>query len=248
MRQFPELEAYRTVTKNMQFEPLVIIAKTLTPVVNDEPLSIDGILAFAVVQDCMRKKFPAQSSREPWDIPLPLQLQERVESIHNAPLWCSSSLLPVAPEQHQTHYHKRGDNPYGIRVQQQSMGDKRPRRRPSAKAGQYMDYRIPITTTTTDRWIGQCIGNRDEIVRLLQYVQNLGKLAGQGYGYIGEWVVGPIPEFSFWQGDGKPSRPIPVDSALFRDTAPEQCNGVQMCGWTPPYWSRQLWATCVMPV
>jgi CRISPR type IV-associated protein Csf3 len=251
LRKFKELESYRESIKSILLEPLLISVSTISPVVNVEPIALDSVIAFAVVKHCLKGRGePSQTQKKPWDIPLPLLLQETIESEYRLPLWASTNFETINPESMQTHYHKRsGDNPYWIRANQSTLNSKKKRRKPSSKAGQYMDYRIPIQTTIADRWYAQCIGNKEEISRLLNtYVTNFGKLAANGYGRVLKWDVAPIDSFSFFDKEGNVLRPIPTKSRTVSDSESSESllNNVRICGWTPAYWDRMTWMECTV--
>jgi len=87
-----------------------------------------------------------------------------------------------------------------------------------------------------DCWMAGCIGNKDEIRRLLNYLPFVSKKRTQGYGRVLSWQIEEVASFEL------KDRPIPIQSAediLITGSA-------QFMGWTPPYWHRGLWSLCTM--
>ena len=225
------LERYGGHCATLRLEPLRITVRTLML----ETLNLDGLLAYGMkLVTWGPGPFPVSDA--PFWLPLPLAC---VASIDGLPLWHSTCLFPVGDTwQDSTHYHKRTDaNPYSFPAIMGTLDRKRPRRQPNTGAGQYMNYRIPEPYTVAESWQATCLGNREEVARLLSYVQGLGKDCAQGYGRVLDWEVVP------WDGpwvmeiaDGVVLRPIPTDDST----------GV-LNGWTPPYWRRDLWLPCRVP-
>jgi CRISPR type IV-associated protein Csf3 len=204
------------------------------PVVSIDLLNLDGILAYGMVRAVWGSK-PFPTSDSPFWLPLPLGYTEHA----GLPLWQATCLFPVGTvHQDSTHYHKRTDaNPYSFPAIMGTLGQKRPRRQPNTAAGQYMNYRIPEPYTVAESWQATCLGNREEVTRLLGYVSGLGKDLAQGYGRVLDWQVEPLDEAFTWiTEDGEVLRPFPTEDSF----------GV-LAAWTPPYWRRDLWLPCRVP-
>lgn len=227
------LDQYGSVCERLPHEPLLITARTLTPVVAMELLNLDGLLAYGMARATWGSApFPPTSA--PYWLPLPLSREEHA----GLPLWHSTCLFPVHPQHDSTHYHKRTDsNPYSFPAIMGTLGAKKPRRQPNTAAGQYMNYRIPEPYTVAECWHGLCLGNRHEVGRLLAYVPGLGKDLAQGYGRVLDWQVntwdGP---FTWETTEGDVLRPVPSADGMGTLQA-----------WTPPYWRRDLWLPCRVP-
>lgn len=233
--QLPELGIYEALIAPLAYEPLLITLETLTPLVTVEPLNLDGLLAKGLMLMARRGR-PLPATQRPFWMPLPVHCHAWVGGL---PLWGTTIFLPTVPwTEDPTNFHKRtGDNPYSFPAIQQTLQDKRPRRRPSTAAGQYMDYRNPITLQIAEHWTATCLGHAGEIRRLLDHVTQVGKHAAGGRGRVARWTVTPLGcPFVLETDTGEPLRPIPT-------TEPYG----QLSGWTPPYWKRDLWTFCRVP-
>lgn len=229
----PELDAYGRSIACIPLEPLQVTVRTVSPVSSNDPVALDGVLAYAMVMEAMRGK-PFPQSGGPFWQPLPLKLDRLVNDL---PLWTSTDFLPFDVHKRLTHIHRRtADNPYAMIGLMQTIHAKRPRRFPSSAAGPYMDYRVPDRRYVADKWVATCVGNLAEVQRLLSMVQYFGKGSKRGCGFIDEWQVEPIERFSWRDAEGFALRPIPTDES---DTGV----GVRQ-GFTPPYWLRDTWVMC----
>lgn len=224
----PEFYQYYQRIKTLPVEPLLVILRTATAVSASDHLALDGLLALGAAKlEFGLRPFPP--AEQPFWLPLPLQ---QLEEFDGLPLWASTDFTPIDAAVSVACYHRRGDSLYALRGLQGSLGDKRPRRFPSQSKGQYMDYRIPEQLWIARQWIASCVGNKQEIERLLAVVTNVGAGAARGNGRVLEWIVQPLNrEFSLRDQAGMPLRPIPVRG-----------RGV-FGGWTPPYWQRLAWRT-----
>ena len=233
LAELPELTAYGEQVASLPQEPLCVTVRTLTPVVTMDPLMLDGILAWAMVQ-ATRGPGPFPPRDRPYWLPLPLACAWW----QGLPLWHCTALFPVGLLQDSTHYHKRtAANPYSLPAIMPTLGQRRPRRQPSTAAGQYMNYRIPEPYHVAESWQATCVGHREELVRLLAYVDAIGKDGAQGYGRVRDWQVEPWDGPFVWETEtGAVRRPLPTTDHT----------GV-LNGWTPPYWSRALWVPCRVP-
>lgn len=229
LAHLPVLDLYGAECAQYTHEPLLVVVRTLTPVVAMELLNLDGLLAYGMVR-AIWGSAPFPPSTLPYWLPLPLAYTEHA----GLPLWHSTCLFPVGDHAGTTHYHKRAeDNPYSLPALMGTLGQKRPRRRPNTAAGQYMNYRIPEPYHVAAYWEALCVGHRQSIEQLLAYVPGLGKDLAQGYGRIDTWEV-----YS-WPGE------VPCDATV-RPVPTADVTGT-LQGWTPPYWRRDLWLPCRVP-
>lgn len=228
----PELDAYGLSIADLPMEPLQVTVRTFTPVASNDPVALDGVLAYAMVTEAMKGR-PFPQSGGPFWQPLPLKLDRLVNQL---PLWTSTDFFPTALHKRLTHIHRRtADNPYAILGLVHTLHAKRPRRLPSSAAGPYMDYRVPERRYVADRWTATCIGNRPEIERLLAMVQYFGKGGKRGCGFVQDWQVESIERFNWRDAEGYALRPIPVQD--------QDRIGVRQ-GFTPPYWLKDTWVVC----
>lgn len=232
INHLPQLDAYGKRIEGLDYEPLLVTVRTVSPVASNDPVALDSILAFAMVTEAMQGK-PVPQEGGPYWIPLPLKLDRLIDDL---PLWTSTDFVPHGLCKRLTHIHRRtGDNPYAFQGLMNTLDNKRPRRMPLTTAGPYMDYRVPERRYIADRWCATCIGNRREVTRLLSLLQYFGKASKRGCGFVLEWMVEPIEAFAWRDDEGRPLRPLPLEM----DTGV----GVRQ-GWTPPYWLRQTWRVC----
>lgn len=235
---YPAFDRYakhvEELAQSEDLQPLRVVAVTETAVASNDPVALDSLIAWAMVQRALEgRPFPTPEPGTHYWLPLPLKLDRLIDGL---PLWTSTDFAPVDLHRSTTNIHRRtADNPWAMQGLMASLGDKRARRFPSQLAGPYMDYRVPQRRYTALEWVASCIGYRSEIESLLADVRHFGKSAARGAGVVHEWRVEPIEAFH-WRGpDGEALRPLPLDS----DDGP----GVRM-GWTPPYWQRSLWRLC----
>lgn len=232
--RLPPIEAYGEAIAGLPHTPLRITVHALTPVVAIDGLQLDGVLAFGMKLATWGPA-PFPTTQAPYWLPLPCAYTE----VQGLPLWHITSFFPVSPHQDSTHYHKRTDaNPYSFPAIMGTLQRKRPRRQPNTAAGQYMNYRIPEPYTVAECWQALCMGHQPEVERLLSYVSGLGKDLAQGYGRVQEWLVEPYDgPVTLTTAAGEVLRPIPTDDHT----------GI-LAAWTPPYWKRDLWLPCRVPL
>lgn len=232
VNQLPELYGYEQRIKNIPMRPLQITVRVDTPVASNDPVALDGILAWAVVAEAFAGR-PFPQGGGPYWQPLPLGLEKKIDGL---PLWQSTDFIPENLHKRMTHIHRRtSDNPYAMPALIETVDQERPRRFPISHAGPYMDYRVPERRYIAERWIAYCVGNQVELERLLSTIQYFGKGSKRGCGFVGEWIVEQCESFSFRDGNGNALRPIPFEW----DTGV----GVR-CGWSPPYWLKETWRIC----
>ncbi len=200
----PKLDEYESRALNLSKSCLQIELQTLQPIAHTEPIHLDGLLAYAVVIDAMQGQKLPPSTNAYW-LPLPLGLEKTYNEL---PLWQSIDFAPINPEVANTHYHQRGDsNPYSLASVYPSLEGKKVRRLPPTTEGQYMSYRVPLHHEVADYWQAKCIGNKQEIERLLNtYVHYVGKKASFGMGRVAKFSVTEIDSFELCD------RPIPIEN------------------------------------
>lgn len=208
--------------ENCVLQPLTVTAFTNgDPVVNYDPIHLDGLLAKAVICDTLRE-WTLPRSNEPYYLPLPLA--RLWMSDDGLPLWASSVFRPVGEYAEGTvTLHKRNAR------MQFSDNDKL-----NTKSGRYMERRIPKPVIYAQRWQARCIGDLEHVRQLLEYISYIGKDRSRGFGHVARWSV----EKANWQlediwRDGDVLiKSVPVDAGLVTDAvlAPGRI------GWTPPHW------------
>lgn len=211
-------------------EPLVVCAELLTPVVHAESIGthLDSILSFAALT-----AHPMQSGLDsgPCVVPLPLQLAW--VSDDGRPLWACSPLMPRQAVRGREYWHKR------YPTQRAEFGE---RMAANTSAGRWREYRVPLATDSAEVLLALCIGNADEVLRLLTTtVSHIGKKGTQGFGRVGRWTVTPA---GHTLEDVLALRAVPVEFFAGRQPtgvlAPNKA-------WTPPYWYAPWWSACMVP-
>lgn len=213
--------------------------------VSYDPVQLDNLLAFAVVQEATQGVGVGNPPEgyAGWNIRLPLGNVWRSEE--GLPLWASTVFWPVPSEGTTAagdvlYWHKR--MPKGI----WSAGNKG-RLSLNGSSGRWMERRTPVPVVLCDTWEARCIGDVEEVRRLLTtYIAFVGKKRAVGLGEVEAWEVEPLGwEEAGSQGilgilvrDGVLQRPLPVRAAggLGIDLA----DAPTLVGWTPPQWNPKL--------
>lgn len=213
---------------NMHMQPLQITAHLLNgylPSDADGELHLDGILSSAVfaAHPCTFKMVAVATVA-------PLPLSPLWRSDDGVILYASSDLMPDIHAKGQEYWHKRYPATHNEWVIPKKINAK-------TSAGQYKDYRVPMDIRLANNLSAICIGNKDEIERLLSYITHVGKKSSQGFGRVAKWEV---KEIAVSVDDVLANRPVPKQSGLKVD------GKIRHCTWTSPYWFRG-WATeCVL--
>jgi hypothetical protein len=209
---------------------LVVTAELVTPVVHAEEnrTHLDSILSSAsLTTHPVASRFPGEACC----LPLPLELVWVSPDGH--PLWACSPLVPATETLSTREYwHKRYPS------HRAEFGDK-----VSAltTAGRYREYRTPIHAESVSTLHAVCVGNREEVERLLAVVSHIGKKGSMGYGRVARWTV---IESDHTLSDVLPLRAVP--DGYFEG---QESFGIQSPprGWTPPYWFAPWWLPCHVP-
>lgn len=231
LTMLPEFYEYEQRARKLTVEPLLVTVCTLKSVSIRDPLALDSIIGKAVYYECMKGE-PLPTLKTPYWIPLPLEVDRYFDHL---PLWRATDFFPINAAAFNVNTHRRtGDNPYSIPAMMPTIGQKKVRRQPSSVAGQYIDFRVPETRIVADRWQAACMGNKEEIDRLLNtYIHNLGGKSSRGAGRTLDWHVESLDrEFSFTDDQGRYLRPVPTEE------------GGTFQAFTLPYWRRDLWRMC----
>ena len=230
MIEISELRPYKDRYAGMSFKPLEITAVLLpgSPVVLYDPIYLDNLLARAVLEDAMSGLVTLEPTPEPYDIPIPVECAWRDDD--GLPLWAASVFLPIGEAISDVSYtHKR--------LGRFEFSEKQPK----TSMGRYMDRRTPIPSKVCRVWRAFCIGDIDEIARLLRPIRFLGKRRNIGFGEVESWSVSDQ-----WAGqaidtivqDGALVHAIPEDAARHLELS---INGApSLVGWTPPQWKPSL--------
>lgn len=230
----PELKPYwlsYTAADNQgSMVPLTITAEVDSPLGGYHPLTLDGLLAWAVVNEAMGGN-QLDNSASPYLLPVPLRLLW--QSPAGMPLWATNWFDPVgANRKVSLWWHKRA-----IKSEHASSRKGISKSSISEVAGRFKEKRIPMPAQIASTWTTTCIGHADEIARLLRMVDAVGKKRNAR---VAKWTIRQAEVFEF-------NRPIPAAYTHQRDNAFPL--NVQLAAWTPPYWDGvpECKALCWLP-
>jgi len=216
---FPEIrERYEQLPK----AALRVTVRFLSPIVHYEPLHLDAMLSYAVVYDATRgEMLSGLSSGDAYYLPLPMQALWHSPS--GLPLWASTDFAPQGEVVSDVTYaHKRALEP------------KMTSRNLTTGKGQFKEIRKPLPTIDANGFSADCVGNAEEIARLLNTTTGVGKKRAYGFGNVAEWIIEDIPEFNLYDEAEVPRRPLPAKYVgAWR-------GDIMWGGWTPPYWLASL--------
>ena len=218
----------------MPYEPLVVTAYLATAYSAADAWSpsLDGILAYWWLREHLGEEEFAlgTTGHRPLVEPdLPLGREE-----HEG-LWWWQASAPIVPVVRRAvrHVHRRFDDGIGLRFLPEGT------RKVLTSAGPYKSYRHPRTLHVAPyvRW--HCIGEAEEIRRLLRRCTHIGFGHTRGFGQVARWEVTP---------GGDPARarfhrPLPVAFA-----GAHGITGMEMVwGIRPPGRAPEHQVLCVMP-
>ena len=221
-------------------EPLAITVTLLTgvnPGVRDE-LHIDSMLGAAVVQS-----YPVPVSFDGGTKVVPVPLDSLWISEDGLPLWASSLFYTLGGVfRDKRYWHKRYPTGHLEWSVKQSA---------NTSAGRWKEYRVPLLPRVMDTEQDAClrclcIGNKEEIERLVPYLTHIGKKGTQGYGRVLSWTVEP---FALHPDAARVSilnhRPAPA--AYYYETyGNDLASDWIIQGWTPPYWYAPWHRPCLV--
>lgn len=218
-------------------QPLRVVCQLAdnSPVGGYDPVTLDGLLAWAVVAEATQGAMVPSDSRC-YNEPLPLRCLWR--SPEGLPLWAASCFFPLGDVAPGTLYlHKR------VITGEWSRGNvKTGRLTLDTAKGRHMERRVPLPVKVCPLWEARAWGDPEEVLRLLASVAFVGKRRSAGLGEVREWFVGPCPEMHepedtvFW--DGALRRPFPVGAAAMLPAVTTE--PPSLVGWTVPHWKPSL--------
>lgn len=231
----PELlKKYGEKYSGLEMRGLHVTGYLVDRVMAINPITLDGLLSWAVVQDAeyeTGEKIPFSDRTDYPYIPLPLEelwLDERC-----GPLRCTSFFLSDGVSSDIEYFHKRvlrgertkSKNPctFGIK----------------GVTGRWAERRTPFPVMLSDKIEAYCRGDLDEICRLLNYVTHVGKKVSAGFGLIERWEVetAEISAQDCLVRDGLFIRNIPCGySPEIRSDEP-----AVLLGWAHPYWNPSFY-------
>ena len=219
---------------------LAIDVDFATPPVFYQPVTVDAVLAYAVVQESTQG-IGLQDSAEPYEIPLPLEQLWTCPKT-GLPLWAATAFFPTETNlQQQAFWHKRGYKPHLLRKRKGGQF-------PNAefRKGVHKEYQIPLPLQTALKWRAYATGNKTDIGNLLATVNALGKKRTQGYGRVQTWSLTPIQSMRYWDDDNRLIKAFPVAYTPKLDIPHSTVFSMYETAWTPPYWLASLFQMCIV--
>lgn len=214
----------------LHLEPLRITLETHNAVaLFSDTLHIDGILAYAVVQQATAGLGLA-ASVVPYHLPLPLACVWRDER-YGLPLWACTDLAPEGVQYASAATFSKPNALHPDAMQRSRDG--RPHA-PNRTKGPDKAMQVTLPTMHADRFVCDLIGDKTVIGALLADLAHIGKKRTQGYGTVKRWLIESIPAFSWTDSGQRLRRPMPV--ALLQRHGWELTSDYQYLAWTPPYW------------
>lgn len=197
-----------------------------------DPLNLDNLLARAVVVEATGGHLLPES-QEPYTLPIPLRCLWR--SPRGLPLWAATPFHPVGEcETDVAYWHKRHQR--GIWT-----GAPKGRFAITATKGRWMERRVPLPTRIADAWVAECVGNADEIARLLRAFSHVGKRRSNGFGEVQQWRILAVSTFTLMR-EGRLTRALPAEAWPELGLAGIPDGEPAPVAWTPPQWKPSLFA------
>jgi hypothetical protein len=228
----PEIELYAARYEDIASTPLRVTAHLAhgVPVIAYDPPSLDGLLSWAVVHEATGgRMLPELVGGAAYRLPVPLQPIAWVDGL---PVWAATPLLAdgesaedsvVECKRTQTGRWTRGKGgKFSI----------------DPASGRWRARMIPRPALIADRLASRCVGDGDEIARLLQKVTHIGKRRSSGGGLIERWTVETGQPWK-WIENGRLTRSAPAE--LGPRLGLEIGDAPSLVAWTSPYWHRGLW-------
>jgi len=222
----------------VKFEPLKITAKMGGSIgTYNGQIMLDGCLEQVAWRLAGRKQYSMGSPADTYEIPL-----ARFGDGDGPWVWCCST--SIAEWIFDEIQYKNRQFPFG-----RARLLKADQRKITVSSGPNKSFRLPIPKTFATEVTWYCVGDFDLISAMLNHIHYLGKEHNRGMGKVLEWVVERVDyDYSLFDGDGKPNRPIPVDLRIGCD--PYDFSGMDgfqaYVGYRAPYWHPDRKALCYM--
>lgn len=223
----------------MTYQPLIVTAHLSSAIERLDPWSpaLDALLAYWWLREALGEEEFAlgmTGHRASIDADIPVARDTDPSTGH---WWfqCSAPVGDVARRFH-SHTHRRFDE-----AEASSRVPERVRTVLTA-GGPYKAYRNQHARELVPALAWSCVGDGDEIDRLLRRCANIGRGHTHGYGQVVRWEVTPGDDATLHAA--RFGRPLPVAFAAQHDvTGPQRIWGVRPPGREPAHQTL-----CVMPV
>lgn len=230
----PETEAYAARYAGLRMRPLRIVLEIEvgSNLVSYDPLNLDNLLARRVLEEATGGWTAIVAADDEYvSIPVPLAVLWRDPD--GLPLYAATPFATdgVAVDD-VVYWHKRSQ-------EGAFTATKRGGWSPKTDGNRYVERRIPTPVVVAESWTAECVGDAEEIARLIGAVGHVGKRRGGGHGVVRSWTIAASGAFSLVR-DGRLTRNLPEAAAplLGRAAIPEGLPSP--LGWTPPQWRPAL--------
>ncbi len=229
-------------------QQLKVTAFLAAPVVGDFTLPLDGILLYYALADAAGEIAPALAPGQSPDYDphiVPLQV---VRSAADENAWCYACSFAQWPDEHidgVAHWNKRFDERWSMYLAP------RDRKKILVGKGHFKSYHTAMRYRSAASVSWWCIGDKDEIARMLEMADNIGSKRSQGWGRVSRWLIEETDAcYPLLAADGvTPMRAIPR-TLYFELTHDEMALDAMISplrGFRPPYWSRDNQGECIAP-
>ncbi len=245
MIQHASLMPYKERYAGMSFEPLCVVLELVpgSRLAGYDALNLDNLLARAVVDEATQGR-GLPNTPEAYELPVPLQCLWR--SPDGFPLWAATPFAPVGLSVKDIAYwHKRVQSG-------RWTGTKRGTFSIRSTQGRWMERRVPLPNLLAGEFSATCVGNAEEMSRLLTPFANVGKRRSCGFGEIRRWRIRVASWPLAANGERAPEWML-VEHGLLTRSLPGLALGLlpigqvpeglpAPVGWTPPQWKPSLFA------
>jgi CRISPR type IV-associated protein Csf3 len=223
-------EYYNLLSK----ENLQVDLNFLSPIAYIDDIALDGILSYFSISNIISDLGLCPQSCLPFpdgiqiDIPLPFEKRGTEKKY-----WSCSFGIPEKQRTSITKWRKRWDEENDHMV---DFGKKA--KRVDHKSSHFKAYDMPLVLQDVEKLSFYCFANKEELKRLVQQIQFVGKKRTQGFGRIKNYNIFPIKNDWSEKKEGKYTRAIPFQKGNLEKG---MYGTFKKCGYYPPYWFYVDW-------
>jgi hypothetical protein len=152
--------------------------------------------------------------------------------------YCSNPVYTyISEERHQFRKRWESDNKY--------INWGKRKAKVETSQGAEKNYDLPLFLRLTPFIDWYCVGDKTELLRILNQVTGLGKKRSHGFGQVIEWKVTEIENDWSLVKDGELMKP--VNGKVFINLGISRFYNVLTWGWKPPGWLSVNKELCMMP-
>ena len=217
---------YKSFIESLPMSAMRVTAVMADDFVTTRGIRLDAILSFAVVDKLTRGMM--LPDKTPYvQIPIPVGVEMFCKGV---PLYQATDFLPEAHIRSVRYLHRRSLEP--------SMTQKNL----NTGSGQFKELRTPLSAIPRQKLVAECVGNADEIQKLLSTVSAIGKKRTSS-GAVKQWEVERIDVFSM-ENNGVALKNLPLEYLIKYYGS---CRlDLSLAGFSPPYWHKDTQTNCVL--